>query len=76
MTSTKKTVLRYRLRIGRNTFADPHYVTRIGRNPSYTSIMVNKQPISWLKKETAQKHFNALKEQYTTLEIEPYTAEK
>lgn len=72
MNTSTKPRKRYRLRVGRNTFADPHYVTQLGRSPSFTSIMVNKQPLSWLKKETAEKHFNVLKERYLTLEIESY----
>ncbi|EGR4074150.1 hypothetical protein DDO73_13915 [Vibrio cholerae] len=67
-------MIRYRIRIGRQSYADPHYVTKVGDQPNFTSIVVNKNPCSWKKLSTAQKHFEQIKVIYPSAEIEPYIA--
>lgn len=65
--------MRYRIRIGKRQFAEPHYVTKLGFSPNYTSIEVNKNPLSWAKLSTAENHLKELKSIYSTAEIEPYS---
>lgn len=69
----KKTA-RFRIRVGRQQFADPHYLTNLGDSPNITSIEVNKNPPSWKKRATAQKHLDAFKERFSSAEIEAFYA--
>lgn len=68
-------MIRYRIRVGINQFADPHYVTKLGYSPSCTSIFVNKQPCSWKQRKTAEKHLLAIKDHFKTAEIEEFDDE-
>lgn len=63
---------RYRIRIGRTSFADPHYLTKTGDDPNFTSLAVNKKPRSWKKRATAEKHLEQVKSRYPSAEIECY----
>lgn len=62
----------YRIRVGKNTYADPHYVTKVGDSPSFTSIFVNKKPRSWKKRSSVDKHLAQIKETFHSAEIEEY----
>ena len=64
---------RYRIRVVRAQFADPHYVTKLGDEPRYTSIEVNKNPCSWRSKSKAEQHLKAILEHFKTAEIERFT---
>lgn len=63
---------RYRIRVGKTHFADPHYITKLGFSPNCSSIMVNKKPCSWKKRATAEKHLGEVKEYFSSAEIEGY----
>lgn len=65
---------RYRIRVGKAHFADPHYVTALGDSLNYTSIVVNRNPRSWKKLSVAQKHLAQIQERLTGAEIEEYEA--
>jgi hypothetical protein len=65
---------KYRIRIGKMIFADPHYLTKLGDSPSYTSLFVNKNPCSWKKRSTAERHLAQIKQIYATAEIESFQA--
>lgn len=68
--STEK---KYRIRIGRHAFQDPHYITSVGHTFTFTSLYVNKNPCSWKKYATAVKHLARVKEIYRSAEIEEYS---
>lgn len=68
--STEK---KYRIRIGKNAFKEPHYVTNVGHTFNVTSLSVNKKPCSWKKYATAAKHLARVKEVYRSAEIEEYS---
>lgn len=68
------TQLRYRIRVGKAQFADPHYLVASGRHPRYTSIMINKNPLSWKNLAKAEAHLAEITDRFTTAEIEPYQA--
>lgn len=62
----------YRIRIGKNYFIDPHYITHLKPTIGFGSIKVNKNPINWVKKSTAQKHLSFIQETFNSAEIEEY----
>jgi hypothetical protein len=66
---------KYRIRVGKTSFADPHYVTNVGKSLNFTSLFVNKNPCSWKKHATAMKHLNRVKESFPSAEIEEYEPE-
>lgn len=63
---------RYRIRIGKAQFADPHYMVALGRHARFASIVVNKKPLSWKSKAVADAHLADIKDRFTSAEIEPY----
>ena len=75
MTSTCRNTptVRYRIRIGRTQFIDPHYLVATGRRPRFTSLVLNKTPLSWKSHAVAQRHLDAILETFHTAEIEAYT---
>ncbi len=66
----KKVEVFYRIRVGKNKFNDPHYVTSVKPPFNFTSIEVNKNPKSWKTYETAKKHLINLSAQWKSVEIE------
>ncbi len=62
---------RYRLRVGKDSFLTPHYVTSI-EPVRFTAITVNKNPLNWKNKVSAQRNLEKVKESLSTAEIEAY----
>lgn len=68
-------MIRYRIRIGKTHFKDPHYLVQLGKKPRYTSILLNKSPLSWKSKEVAERNLTLAKLDFISAEIEPYDTE-
>jgi len=67
-------MIKYRIRVGKTHFQDPHYVTRFGRTPHFASIFINSSPCSWKKREVALKKLEEAKEYFRTAELEEFEA--
>lgn len=65
--------MRYRIRIGKEQFTEPHYITQLGLHPNYAPLSVNKNPKSWVTLTTAEKHLADVKRIYSGAVIEPYS---
>lgn len=64
--------MKYRIRIGKHAFQDPHYITNVGHTFNFTSLDINKNPCSWKNYATAAKHLTRVKAVYRSAEIEEY----
>lgn len=76
--------LRYRIRVGRKTFLEPHYVSKLtnrtetGEYEGYEirPLTVNRNPCSWVKYDTAAKYLPNILKHNSTAEIEAYSTEE
>lgn len=59
----------FRIRIGRATFINPHYVTSMksGEAPYVGTVT---RPYAWKRKHVAEKHLATAKQYYKTAELE------
>ncbi len=70
-----KNGVKYRIRIRKDYFADPHYVTKLGDYPEFRSIFVSKHYFSWKNRLIAEKHLLDVLKTYASAEIEEFEEE-